>query len=81
VGKTFTHELVLSLYVDNEKKQEWTLTGEDNNAEIITKRLKTLYSGNNFQLEIENTQYSEVEIYGIGFYYSYADTGGSKMHG
>ena len=74
-----THELTVSLYVDNTKKDEYIINGDSSDNEIITKRIKTYYSGNNFQLEIENTQYSEVEIYGIGFYYTEADTGGGKV--
>lgn len=74
------HELKVSLYVDNEKVEEYTINGDDSGTEIITKRLKTYYSGNNFQLEIENNQYSEVEIYGLGMQYRIADTGGDKAN-
>ena len=73
------HELKVSLYVDDTKKEEYTINGDNSDNEIITRRLKTYYSGNNFQIEIENDQYSEVEIYGIGFYYSEADTGGRRV--
>jgi len=76
------HELKVSLYIDDTKKEEYTINGDSSDNEIITKRLTTYYSGNNFQLEIENTQYSPVEIYGIGFYYAEADTGGGQVaHG
>ena len=73
------HELKVSLYVDDTKKEEYTINGDNSDNETITKRIKTLYSGNNFQLEIENDQYSPVEIYGLGFYYSEADTGGGQV--
>ena len=74
------HELKVSLYADETKVQENIVKGDDSGTEIITKRIKTYHSGNNFQVEIENTQYSEVEIYGIGFYYTVADTGGDKAN-
>jgi len=73
------HELKVSLYVDDTKQDEFILNGDNSDNETITKRIKTLYSGNNFQLEIENTQYSPAEIYGIGFYYSEANTGGGQV--
>jgi hypothetical protein len=73
------HVLKVSLYVDDTKQDEFILNGNNTDNETITKRIKTLYSGNSFQLEIENDQYSPVEIYGLGFYYSEADTGGGQV--
>lgn len=73
------HELKVSLIVDDELKETYTITGDDTAIEVITHRKKTTYIGNNFQLEIENTQYSKAEIYGVGFYYTHVNPDGVKL--
>jgi hypothetical protein len=73
------HELDVKLYIDEEVKHQFTVKGDNTGTEIITHREKTHQVGNNFQVEIINNQYSEVEIYGIGFYYQVANTGGDKV--
>ena len=73
------HELKVRLIVDDEPKQEFVINGDNSGKDVLVFRQKTSHVGNNFQLEIENTQYSEVEIYGIGFYYSYVDADGVKI--
>lgn len=73
------HELKVRLIVDDEPKQEFVINGDNSGKDVLVFRQKTSHVGNNFQLEIENTQYYEVEIYGIGFYYSYVDADGVKI--
>lgn len=73
------HELKVNLYVDDELKDTYIINGEDTAVEVITHRKKLTRVGNNFQLEIENTQYSKAEIYGIGFYYDYVSPDGERL--
>ncbi|MFW6122252.1 MAG: hypothetical protein ACOC80_15320 [Petrotogales bacterium] len=73
------HELDIKLYIDNSIEYEFTVKGDDSDTEIITHREKTTQVGNNFQLEIINDQYSEVELYGIGFRYTPVRVGGNKV--
>ena len=73
-------DIKMSLYVDGEKVDEFTLSGDDSGTEIITHRQKTYYAGQKFSLEFENNQYTPVEIYGFGLLYTPADTGGSKVN-
>jgi hypothetical protein len=74
-----SHELDIDVIVDNEIKYQFSVSGDDTGTEIITHREKTTLLGNDFQLEITNNQYSEVEIYGIAFNYEVVRTGGSKV--
>ena len=73
------HELDIKLYVDDEAKEAYTIKGDDDYSGIITHRKKLDYTGNYFQLEIINDQYSEVELYGVGFDYEQVPTVGDKV--
>ena len=74
-----THNLDVKLYVDDEIKHTYTITGKDNGENTMTHREKTTHVGKEFQLEIINNQYSPAEIYGIGFEYKPVRTGGSTV--
>lgn len=73
------HELKIKLYVDDVLKDEYTITGDDSGSEVVTHMRKTTHKGNYFQLEIINDQYSEVEVYGIGFDWEKVSKAGDRL--
>lgn len=72
------HELNVNLYVDDILKHQFASKGDNSGTEIVTYVKKTTHVGNNFQLEITNTQYSKVELYAVGFEWKPVETVGDR---
>lgn len=73
------HELDVKVIVDDAIKHEFTVKGDDTGTEVITYRERSEMVGNYFQIEIENNQYSEVELYGVGFDWKPVKVDGDKV--
>ncbi|MFP4662593.1 MAG: hypothetical protein ACLFPF_10395 [Halanaerobiales bacterium] len=62
-----THELNITVYADGEAVKQFPINGDDTSREVLTHREKLTATGTEFEVEVSNSQYSDVEIYGIGF--------------
>jgi len=71
-----SHSFDITLMVDGEIEQTYTISGDDNKPQVMTHRKKTTLVGNTFKIKIDESMYSEMEIYSIGFVYKVVRTDG-----
>ncbi len=73
------HEIEVELIVDGQLKKLFTITGEDSEDDLVVHKEKVSVVGNRFQLRFKNTQFSGIEIYGIGFDYEVVEKVGDRV--
>lgn len=73
------HEISVDVIADGQVKKSFVVTGTEGGSDLVVHREKVSITGNRFQIRIRNEQFSEVEIYGIGFDYTPTQTVGDKV--
>lgn len=73
------HELLVQLIADGTVKKEFTIRGDSTISDLVIHREKVSVVGKRFQVRICNSQFSEVEIYAIGFEFSVVPTVGERL--